>query len=41
MPDDPRKRGLHDRKRQSRQPHERRYAPKRRTPGTVNRPQKR
>lgn len=40
MPDDPRIRGPHDRKRQNRQPNEVRYAPKRKTPGTVNRPRK-
>ena len=34
--DNPRKRGPHDRKRQSRQPHEVRYAPKRKTPRTIN-----
>jgi len=41
MPDDPKKRGPHDRKRQSKQPHEVKYAPRRKTPGTVNRPKKR
>jgi hypothetical protein len=40
MPDDPKKRGPRDRKRQSKQPHEVRYAPKRKKPGTKNRPTK-
>ncbi len=40
MPDDPKKRGPKDRKRQSTQPHEKRYAPKRKSPGTVNKPKR-
>ena len=40
MPDDPEKRGPRDRKRQSKQPHETTYKPKRKSPGTVNKPKK-
>lgn len=36
MPDDLRKKGPRDRKRQSNQEHERAYAPKRKVPGTRN-----
>lgn len=40
MPDDPNKRGPRDRKRQSKQKHEIKYKPKRKTPGTVNKSKK-
>lgn len=40
MPDDLGKRGLRDRKRQSKQPHEKQYRPKRESPGTVNKVRK-
>lgn len=36
MPDDLKKKGPRDRKRQSKQPHEKKYEPKRKTPGTKN-----
>lgn len=36
MPDNLKKKGPRDRKRQSKQPHERRHASKRKTPGTRN-----
>lgn len=40
MPDDLKKKGSRDRKRQSGQSHEKRYEPKRKVPGTVNKPRK-